>query len=353
MAMRHDEAFKFLFDVPEVCADTLRVAAPALWPHLDPDSVRNLRVGDTVAADLSRRGGDALFGVDLRGAALADGRPAYVVVPTEFQSGDDPNMPGRMREYAARQLDTLRRQGLIPAADAPAVLPLVVYDGFARWSAADGLEPLRPLPAEAAAHLGPFQPQAYVLLDLVRARVDDWPDDNRLRAVARLLRQDALDGLAAALAEELARFGGTAALPFRQALHAWAGELWTRLSGGGSLPPFDALEGTEAPDMTSMIEVRFNEWKADLLGRGRTEGVAQGRAEGVVQGRAEGVAQGVERQRAMLRRLAERKFGSDTAAELARRLAGVADPDALALVGERIIDCDTGAGLLERVGDSG
>ena len=154
MAMRHDEAFKFLFDVPEVCADTLRVAAPALWPHLDPDSVRNLRVGDTVAADLSRRGGDALFGVDLRGAALADGRPAYVVVPTEFQSGDDPNMPGRMREYAARQLDTLRRQGLIPAADAPAVLPLVVYDGFARWSAADGLEPLRPLPAEAAAYLG-------------------------------------------------------------------------------------------------------------------------------------------------------------------------------------------------------
>ena len=38
MAMRHDEAFKFLFDLPEVCADTLRVAAPALWPHLDPAS---------------------------------------------------------------------------------------------------------------------------------------------------------------------------------------------------------------------------------------------------------------------------------------------------------------------------
>ncbi len=132
MAMRHDEAFKFLFDVPEVCTDTLRVAAPALWPHLDPDSVRNLRVGDTVAADLSRRGGDALFAVNLRGAALPDDRPAYVVVPTEFQSGDDPDMPGRMREYAARQLDTLRRQGLIAAADTPPVLPVVVYDGAAR-----------------------------------------------------------------------------------------------------------------------------------------------------------------------------------------------------------------------------
>ena len=339
MAMRHDEAFKFLFDVPDVCADTLRVAAPALWPHIDPGSVRSLRVGDTVAADLSRRGGDALFGVELRGAALPGGRPAYVVVPTEFQSSNDPNMPERMREYAARQLDTLRRQGLIAAGDAPPVLPVVVYDGAVRWSAADGLEVLRPLPAEAAAQLAPFQPQAYILLDLVRARMDDWPEDNRLRAVARLLRQDAPDGLAAALAEELTRFGGIAGLPFRQALYAWAGELWTRLSRGGALPPFDALEGTEAPDMTSMIEVRFNEWKAEQFGRERTEGMAQG------------VAEGVERQRAMLYRLAERKFGSNTAAELARRLAGVADPDALALVGERIIDCDTGAGLLERVED--
>ncbi len=345
MAMRHDEAFKFLFDVPDVCADTLRVAAPALWPHLDPGSVRSLRVGDAVATDLSRRGGDALFGANLRGAALPDGRPAYVVVPTEFQSGNDPDMPGRVREYTARQLDTLRRQGLIAVGDAPPVLPVVVYDGAARWSAADGLEPLRPLPAEAAAYLGPYQPQGYILLDLVRARMDDWPEDNRLRAVARLLRQDALDGLAATLAEELTRFTGAAGLSFRQALHAWAGELWRRLSEGGSLPPFEELEGTEGLEMTSMIEVRFNQWKAEQFGRERTEGVAQGRAEGV--------AQGVERQRAMLRRQAERKFGSDTAAELAHRLAGVADPDALALVGERIIDCDTGATLLEVLEDPG
>ena len=83
--------------------------------------------------------------------------------------------------------------------------------------------------------------------------------------------------------------------------------------------------------MTSMIEVRFNEWKADLLGRGRAEGMA------------EGVAEGTERQRTMLCRLAEGKFGPDTATELERRLAGVADPDALALEGEWIIDCDTGA----------
>ena len=73
----------------------------------------------------------------------------------------------------------------------------------------------------------------------------------------------------------------------------------------------------------------------------------------MVEGRAEGVAAGVERQRTVLCRQAERKFGAETAAELARRLAGVADPDTLALVGERIIDCDTGAALLEAVEEPG
>ncbi|MYE83147.1 MAG: Rpn family recombination-promoting nuclease/putative transposase, partial [Gammaproteobacteria bacterium] len=159
MAMRHDEAFKFLFDLPTVCADLLRVAAPGLWPQLEPHSVHNLRVGDSVAADLTRRTGDALCRVDLQAAKLPDGRPAYLVVPVEFQSGDDQGMAERMGEYVSRQLDTLRRQGAIPADDTPPVLPVVVYDGAARWSAPDGLEPLEahapPKEAETPKHPTP------------------------------------------------------------------------------------------------------------------------------------------------------------------------------------------------------
>ena len=312
------------------------MAAPELWPHVDPGSVRNLRAGDSVTADLSRRAGDALARADLRGMPLPDGRPAYVVVPAEFQSRDDRHIPRRVREYAERDLDTLRRQQLIPAGDAPPVLPIVLYDGDAPWSTADGLAPLRPLLPEAAAYLGPFQPQAYVLLDLMRARMDDWPADNRLRAVARLLRVRAPDAFGAALAEELARFAGADLLPFRRALHAWAGELWTRLTGGGALPPLDELEGTEAPDMTSMIEARWTRWQNEQLGRARAEG------------RTDGVAEGLEHQRTMLRRQAERKFDPATGRELARRLANVADAGRLARAGDWIIDCDTGAALLER-----
>ncbi len=355
MAMRHDEAFKFLFDLPEVCADALRVAAPALWPHLDPASVRILRTGDSVAPDLSKRQGDALFAVDLREGALADGRRAYLVAPTEFQSSDDMGMPDRVREYALRQLDTLRRQGVIPAGDTPPVLALVVYDGAAPWKAADGLEPLRHLPPAAALHLGPYQPQAYVLLDLVRSRTDDWGEYNRLGAVARLLRARSLDRLLATLVEEFTRFAGSQHRPFREALHAWAGELWTRLADGGELPTFAALEGLEASDMTSMIEARIAAWKEEHFGRARAEGVAegvaQGRAEGVAQGRAEGVAEGLSHERTMLSRLAARRFGAAAGRAVAEAVAEVGDAADLERIGDLIVDCPTEDRLLLALAD--
>ena len=302
------------------------MAAPALWPHLDPASVRILRTGDSVTADLSRRQGDALFAVDLREGALADGRRPYLVAPSEFQSSDDTGMPDRVRDYALRQLDTLRRQGVIPAGDTPPVLALVVYDGATPWKAADGFEPLRDLPPEAAVLLGPYQPQAYVLLDLVRSRTDDWGEYNRLRAVARLLRTRSPEELSAALAEEFIRFAGPPHRPFREALHAWAGELWTRLADGGEWPPFAALEGLEASDMTSMIEVRFAAWKEEQFGRARAEGVAQGRAEG---------------ERTMLSRQAARRFGVVAGRAVAEAVAEVDDAADLERIGDLIVDCPT------------
>ena len=257
------------------------------------------------------------------------------MVPTEFQSGDDAGMPDRIREYARRQLDTLRRQGVIPAADTPPVLPLVVYDGAAPWKAEDGLEPLGYLPPEAAVHLGPYQPQAYVLLDLVRLRTDDWGEHNRLRAVARLLRARSLDDLLATLAEEFRRFAGPQHRPFREALHAWAGELWTRLADGGELPTFEALEGLEALDMTSMIEVRIAAWKEEQFGRVR----------------AEGVAEGLSHQRAMLSRQAARRFGAAASGAVAEAVAEVEETATLERIGDLIVDCPTGERFLLALAD--
>ena len=51
-------------------------------------------------------------------------------------------------------------------------------------------------------------------------------------------------------------------------------------------------------------------------------GLRAGRAEGLAQGRAEGLAEAVARERAVLGRLAARKFDARTAERLAEALAG-------------------------------
>ncbi|MYD87867.1 MAG: hypothetical protein F4Y14_17850 [Acidobacteria bacterium] len=71
----------------------------------------------------------------------------------------------------------------------------------------------------------------------------------------------------------------------------------------------------------------------------------QAHGTGLRAGRAEGIAA----QRALLGRLASRKFDPATAERLAEILAGVDDAGLLAEVGGRIIDCDDGAALLADV----
>ena len=78
----------------------------------------------------------------------------------------------------------------------------------------------------------------------------------------------------------------------------------------------------------------------------RQESRAEGYAEGRIEGRAEG-------ERALLVRLATRRFDAGTAKRLAALLSRIDDPARLAEVGDRIVDCATGADLLARVEATG
>ena len=58
----------------------------------------------------------------------------------------------------------------------------------------------------------------------------------------------------------------------------------------------------------------------------------------------------VEGERALLIRLAQRRFGADIAEALSKLVGGVDDPDRLAEVGDLMVDCATGRELLDRAG---
>ena len=69
----------------------------------------------------------------------------------------------------------------------------------------------------------------------------------------------------------------------------------------------------------------------------------------------EGIEQGIERglaaERQLLRRQAARRFGAATAARLDRLLADIRDTEGLEPVGDWIIDCADGDGLIARFGN--
>ena len=86
-----------------------------------------------------------------------------------------------------------------------------------------------------------------------------------------------------------------------------------------------AREGT-GPDDTPWLRMERHE--------SRVEGYAEGRAEG---------------EKALLIRLATRRFDAGTAQRLAALLSRIDDPARLAEIGDRIVECATGAELLARV----
>ena len=88
--------------------------------------------------------------------------------------------------------------------------------------------------------------------------------------------------------------------------------------------------------------------RAASRAEGRKEGRAEGWKEGRAEGRKEGRAEGRAGQRALLCRLAARRFDTGTAERLAGLLAGIDDPAHLAEVGDWIVGCATGAELLGR-----
>ena len=85
--------------------------------------------------------------------------------------------------------------------------------------------------------------------------------------------------------------------------------------------------------MTSLMEARLQEWHDNAI----AQGVRRGMRQGVHQGQAD-----------LLRRLAERRFGAETARRLSALLGG-ADADHLIDVGDWIVECASGDELLERV----
>ena len=342
--MDHDAAHKFIYSLPEVTTDLLRLVVPDLVDELDLPTLED-RSSEYLDAAHRKRVGDMAWRVCFRKGRVGGGDRPFLLVLVEFQSKVDWGMDERVREYTKMLLD--RAAGNRPAGRQgarPWVLPVVVYNGGGPWTAAGRESDWAPLPSERVHQaLAPLQPQAYLLLSAGgpltsgAPPAEDWPLENRVSATVRLQRAET-GGLGRQLREEARRFPGGANRAFRRALHAWARALWTdKTNGAPGFPTFEEFERTGAEAMPTIAELNWDRWEAGLRAEGKEQGIRQG----IKQGQAAG--------RARLGRQASLRFGARTGERLLRLMEELAAGEALDQVGDWIIECGSGDELLSRV----
>jgi hypothetical protein len=286
------------------------------------------RAGDGyVSDDLREREDDIVWRVRLGREWL------YVYLLLEFQSSADPFMAVRILVYLGLLCQDLIRAGHLTVGNRlPPVLPVVLYNGKPRWTAAQEIADLF---AEAPGGLERYRPRLrYLLLDEGRyADSELAPLRNLAAALFRLENsrtpQDVEHVLAALVdwlkAPEQASLG--------RAFTVWL----KRVLLPGRMPgvKFDNLN--ELQEVKSMLAERVIEWTEEWQRQGLERGLGLGRREGRREGRQEGEA-------AMLLRLLERRFG--TVDEALRQRLQAADADTLLRWGERIFQASTAEDVL-------
>ena len=275
----------------------------------------------------------------------------YVVFLFEFQATPDWRMPVRILLETALVYDYLSKsEGASRDRKLPPVLPIVVHVGKQPWPWPMRLADL--LADEAKAFL-PFALGQEALLvseeaearRLVRVETP-WEAVLRLRYAAdegdytetlAVLKRLVLEGLV------------SPDDPVIEALVAWVRSLMIEAGAKEEdVAKVQRLEDLGGPVVDSWFAKRLRE-----SGRKeRAEGRAEGRREGQREGRREAEARAQRDQRATLVRLARRKFGVETAEELAALLEGVSGSGRLAEVADLIIDCASGPELLARVAET-
>ena len=345
--MDHDAAWKRLFGLPVLVEHMLRGFASPVAERLDFSTLRQLPA-DSVDTDARQLHGDAAWRVDFNDAT---GRSLVLLL--EFQSTVDPLMAARMHAYADAARERLRRQGELDADGDARLLPVVLYSGDRPWNAPGG-----------AAEVGvttdgePWLPLrgAYLLLDANRRAGEDLPRDNLVAGVFGLNAAATPGGMADRMRAMPRGLDGDALRALIDWMRAVLPKKFPQSDAAGVIASLER----EFPDIpkeegTMMaLAKRALEWEAEYTRQGFEKGLKQGLERGEKQGLERGEKQGLERgekqglaaERELLCRLATRKFGAATGEALVRHLADISDPDRLAGIGERIIDCGTGAELL-------
>ena len=309
------------------------------------------RRGEDAGAWAGRAGREAEPPVGAGGPATMSERWLYLVVMLEFQSSVDFLMPLRIRNYVDNfHMERWRGRRFRSTDRLAPVLPIVLYTGASRWSAARRVMDLVSPGATDAGHgqarvvsrADPlFSGDGYLWLDTLRVGADDLERDNAAALLAGL-ENASPDTVAGQVARLHRRLNAPELRELKEVMLLWADHLARRRLGLdlGIRDMAEVERLHDAGDLEAYFAARVQSWRDGY----RAEGREAGREEGVVEGRAEG-------QRALLRRHAAMKFDAETAGRLGVLLDGVTNQEVFDEVLAAIVERDTPADLLERAAE--
>ncbi|HET9957037.1 MAG TPA: Rpn family recombination-promoting nuclease/putative transposase [Polyangiaceae bacterium] len=172
----HDALFKKMFSSVLYASSELASVLPVTLVRQLDFSTLALCAGAYVDEALAGSQSDLLF------SAQINGRASFVYLLFEHQSQVDALMPLRLMKYVLRVLEqhVERAGGSSRALPLPLVVPVVLYHGEKRWTAARSLQDLFDLEQVAASGVGELLPQLGFVLDDLTEQSDSALESRRL-----------------------------------------------------------------------------------------------------------------------------------------------------------------------------
>ena len=278
----HDSSYKFLFSNPEFVRDLIIGFIPDDWLHsLDYATLEKVP-GSYITDDFKQREDDIVWRVKVGGECV------YLYLLMEFQSSVDKYMALRMMVYVGLLYQDLIKRGEVLAdGRLPPILPIVLYNGSQRWSAATDIAELIPA---VPGLVSEFKPNLkYLLIDENAYSTTELSSLRNLVAAVFRFEQaqspTSIEDIINLLIEWLAD------RPDLKRMFA----LWIRATLMRKpnysilLPQIDDLQ-----EIKVMLADRLEEWAHGYMAEGEQKGKLEGLQEGLQKGELKGLQQGLQ-----------------------------------------------------------
>ena len=282
MSKVHDSSYKFLFSNPEFVRDLIIGFIPDDWLHsLDYETLEKVP-GSYITEDFKQREDDIVWRVKVGGEWL------YLYLLIEFQSSVDKYMALRMMVYVGLLYQDLVKRGEILAdGRLPPILPIVLYNGSQRWTAAIDIADLIPA---VPGLVSEFKPSLkYLLIDESAYSTHELSSLRNLVAAVFQFEQaqspSSIEDIINLLIDWLADRPD-----LKRMFALWIrATLMRKQNYSILLPQIDDLQ-----EIKVMLADRLEEWAHGYIAEGELKGKQQGLQEGKQQGLQEGKQQGLQ-----------------------------------------------------------